>query len=170
MFQISINLEARTAESPDPDQAIRQAFAVIARSTVSTTAQEAQQLGFLQPRDQLETALEPLAEAIQVGLALHASDHVPPPLNPAFRVSGDAVRRQLRAEQAELLDKGTITAHQFEINMRVAEVLCGGEAASVRTEAELLALERLHFVALAQMPLTQARQAHVRSTGKVLVN
>lgn len=160
----------RAAASADPDESIRQAFAIIARSTVSTTSQEAQQLGFLQPHDQVETAPEPLAEAIQVGLALQASGYVAPPVNPAFRVSGDAVRRQLRAEQTELLDKGEITPHQFEINMRVAEVLCGGEAAGVRTEAELLALERLHFVALAQMPLTQARQAHVRSTGKVLVN
>src|SRR5262245_29231816 len=51
------------------------------------------------------------------------------------------------------------------------EVLCGdGAAGTMRTEAELLALERKHFVELAITEKTQARLVHLRGTGRPLVN
>ena len=59
-----------------------------------------------------------------------------------------------------------------EIAVRIATVLCGGEVdrGSLVDEAWLLRLEREHFVALAQMPKTQERIAHMLKTGKPLRN
>ena len=55
---------------------------------------------------------------------------------------------------------------------RIATVLCGGEVdrGALVDEEWLLRLEREHFVALAQMPKTQARIAHMLKTGKPLRN
>jgi 3-hydroxyacyl-CoA dehydrogenase len=51
-------------------------------------------------------------------------------------------------------------------------VLCGGDIDRVTLVYEqwLLDLEREHFVALAQMPKTQERIAHMLKTGKPLRN
>jgi 3-hydroxyacyl-CoA dehydrogenase len=51
-------------------------------------------------------------------------------------------------------------------------VLCGGEVdrGSLVDEDWLIKLEREHFVALAQMPKTQARIVHTLTTGKPLRN
>jgi 3-hydroxyacyl-CoA dehydrogenase len=163
-------LALRAAASGDPIRAIVRAFETVATSTISTTAEHAQVLGFLSPEDRVRCETEPWSEAVEVGLALHAAGHAPPPENPSFAVSGTEVCAMLRAAQLALLEKGEITPHQLEINARVAEVLCGGGAAGIRSEADLLARERMHFVALAQMPLTQQRLEHLRHTGNVLIN
>ena len=54
----------------------------------------------------------------------------------------------------------------------IATVICGGEIdrGSLVDEEWLLKLEREHFVALAQMPKTQERIAHMLKTGKPLRN
>ena len=59
-----------------------------------------------------------------------------------------------------------------EIATRIATVICGGEVdrGAVVDEEWLLKLEREHFVALAQMPKTQERIAHMLKTGKPLRN
>ena len=51
-------------------------------------------------------------------------------------------------------------------------MLCGGEVdrGALVDEEWLLRLEREHFVALAQMPKTQERIAHMLQTGKPLRN
>ena len=55
---------------------------------------------------------------------------------------------------------------------RIADALCGGpiERGSLVDEQWLLDVERGHFVALAQMPKTQERIAHMLKTGKPLRN
>ena len=64
------------------------------------------------------------------------------------------------------------TASATKIATRIATVLCGGEIdrGSLVDEDWLLRLEREHFVALAQMPKTQERIAHMLKTGKPLRN
>jgi 3-hydroxyacyl-CoA dehydrogenase len=51
-------------------------------------------------------------------------------------------------------------------------VLCGGDVdrGAIVDEDWLIRLEREHFVALAQMPKTQARIKHMLETGKPLRN
>jgi 3-hydroxyacyl-CoA dehydrogenase len=62
--------------------------------------------------------------------------------------------------------------HDIDIATRIADCLCGGviERGSTVDEEWLLALERKHFVALAQTEKTQDRIAHTMTTGKPLRN
>ena len=67
---------------------------------------------------------------------------------------------------------GFITGYDFEVALRIARVLCGGDvdAGSTVDERWLIDLERAEFMALVQDPRTQARIAHTLATGKPLRN
>ena len=69
-------------------------------------------------------------------------------------------------------DGGFISPYDFEIGLRVARVLCGGEldAGSLVDEHWLLELERAEFMALLRNAKTQERIAHTMKTGKPLRN
>ena len=71
-----------------------------------------------------------------------------------------------------MLEGRFISQHDYAIADRIATVLCGGEVDrhALVDEDWLLRLEREHFVALAQMPKTQERIAHMLKTGKPLRN
>ena len=62
-----------------------------------------------------------------------------------------------------MLEGRFISQHDYEIATRIATVLCGGDVdrGTLVDEEWLLRLEREHFVALAQMPKTQERIAHM---------
>ena len=159
----------RASRAPDPARTIVNAFGALAAFT-RATPQEAQRVGYLTSRDRVDVA-DPLAAAIALGQQLHASGYAPPAACPAIGGVGSGTLGQLRAAQTVLRDSGQLTAHQFEINMRMALILCGGdEVAPVRTEAELFAMEREHLLALLLTPLTQARVASLRRTGKSIMN
>jgi 3-hydroxyacyl-CoA dehydrogenase len=159
----------RASRAPDPEQVIVRAFEALTAFT-RATPQEAQRFGYLMPRDKVDVA-DPLAAAIEFGRQLHADGHTPPAANPKLCCVGSRTLAQLRAAQTALRDSGQLTAHQFEINMRMALILCGGDTADpVCTEAQLFAMEREHLIALLPTPLTQARVANLRRTGKSIMN
>jgi 3-hydroxyacyl-CoA dehydrogenase len=157
----------RAARAADSRAQIEHAFATVAASIIATQARE---LGYLAAEDRVNAA-DPLAEAIELGLGLHAAGHVPPPPHPTFPGAGRELLEEWRAAQARLLADGALLPHQFEVNVRLAHVLCGEvPAGALRSEAELLALERQHFVILAPMPLSVARRVHYRNTRTLLQN
>jgi 3-hydroxyacyl-CoA dehydrogenase len=158
----------RAAESDDPPGQLRTALATICAPTVAKAA-DASRFGFLTARDMIVDAA-PIDVAARTARELH-SKFTPPTQNSAIRVAGRELFAQLREAQRARFDRQEITAHQLEINTRIAEILCGGDVpAGTRTESDLLALERVHFLVLARSPLSQARVAHLRATGKPLVN
>ena len=67
---------------------------------------------------------------------------------------------------------GFITPYDYEVGVRLARVMCGGDvdAGSVVDERWLLELERREFMALLRDERTQARIAHTLATGKPLRN
>ncbi len=67
---------------------------------------------------------------------------------------------------------GFISPYDFEIGLRVARVLCGGEveSGSLVDEKWLLDLERAEFMALLRDAKTQERIAFTLKTGKPLRN
>ena len=159
----------RASRSADPARQIILSFETIC-ACAALDASRAQRQGLLTEFDNVN-AIDPLAEAIALGSKLRTAGHTAPASNPSFLTVGEDTLRILRAAQATMLGHGKLTTHQFEVNMRIAQILCGGgESQAIHTEAELFALERQHFLALAQMPLTQARIEHLRSTGKPLLN
>jgi 3-hydroxyacyl-CoA dehydrogenase len=65
-----------------------------------------------------------------------------------------------------------VSEHDYEIALRIATVIAGGDidSNSLVTEQYLLDLERKLFMELIQMPKTLARIEHTLKTGKPLRN
>ena len=87
-------------------------------------------------------------------------------------VAGDVGIATFKMMLVNMLEGRFISPYDYEIAVRIATVLCGGEIdrGSLVDEDWLLKLERQHFVELAQQEKTQARIAHMLKTGKPLRN
>ena len=90
----------------------------------------------------------------------------------AVPVAGKTGIATLEMMLVNMRDGGFISPYDFEIGLKVARVLCGGEvdAGSLVDERWLLELERAEFMALLRNDKTQARIAHTLATGKPLRN
>jgi 3-hydroxyacyl-CoA dehydrogenase len=139
----------------------------------STSAVEARDLGLLRAGDLITfNTHELLHVAKQQALAMADSGYRPPLPARRITVAGDVGIATFRMLLVNMLEGRFISAHDFEIATRIATVICGGEIdrGAIVDEDWLLKLEREHFVALAQMPKTQERIAHMLKTGKPLRN
>src|SRR5690606_7785125 len=117
-------------------------------------------------------AFELLHVAKAQATALADGGYRPPLPARKVRVAGDVGIATFKMQLVNMLEGRFISEHDYEIATRIATVLCGGEVdrGAVVDEEWLLRLEREHFVALAQMPKTQERVAHMLKTGKPLRN
>jgi 3-hydroxyacyl-CoA dehydrogenase len=152
---------------------LKGSFEAVAMAKASTSAAEAKELGLLRPSDAIVfNAHELLHIAKQQALALAERGYRPPLPARRIAVAGDVGIATFKMLLVNMLEGRFISPHDFEIATRIATVLCGGEVdrGSLVDEDWLLALERQHFVALAQMPKTQERIAHMLKTGKPLRN
>ena len=152
---------------------LKPAFEAIAMAKVSTSALEAKELGLLRADDLVAfNAHELLHIARQQALGMAESGYRPPLPARRITVAGDVGIATFKMLLLNMLEGRFISEHDFEIASRIATVLCGGEVdrGAIVDEDWLLRLERENFVALAQMPKTQARIAHMLKTGKPLRN
>jgi 3-hydroxyacyl-CoA dehydrogenase len=152
---------------------LKQVFETIAMAKVGTSAVEAKELGLLRAGDIVAfNAFELLHIAKQQALALAESGYRPPLPARRIQVAGDVGIATFKMLLVNMLEGRFISPHDYEIATRIATVLCGGEIdrGSLVDEEWLLKLEREHFVALARMPKTQERIAHMLKTGKPLRN
>ena len=152
---------------------LKQVFETIAMAKVASSAVDAKELGLLRAGDVVAfNAFELLHIARQQALALAESGYRPPLPARRIQVAGDVGIATFKMLLVNMLEGRFISPHDYEIATRIATVLCGGEVdrGSLVDEEWLLKLEREHFVALAQMPKTQERIAHMLKTGKPLRN
>jgi 3-hydroxyacyl-CoA dehydrogenase len=152
---------------------LKQVFETIAMAKVGTSAVEAKELGLLRAGDIVAfNAFELLHIAKQQALALAESGYRPPLPARRIQAAGDVGIATFKMLLVNMLEGRFISPHDYEIATRIATVLCGGEIdrGSLVDEEWLLKLEREHFVALARMPKTQERIAHMLKTGKPLRN
>jgi 3-hydroxyacyl-CoA dehydrogenase len=152
---------------------LKQVFETIAMAKVGTSAIEAKELGLLRAGDVVAfNAFELLHIAKQQALALAESGYRPPLPARRIQVAGDVGIATFKMLLVNMLEGRFISPHDYEIATRIATVLCGGEVdrGALVDEEWLLQLEREHFVALARMPKTQERIAHMLKTGKPLRN
>jgi 3-hydroxyacyl-CoA dehydrogenase len=148
-------------------------FENVAMAKVSTSAVEAKELGLLRKDDVVAFhAHELLHIAKQQALALAESGYRPPLPARRVQVAGNVGIATFKMMLVNMLEGRFISEHDAEIATRIATVLCGGDVdrGAVVDEEWLIRLEREHFVALAQMPKTQARIKHMLDTGKPLRN
>jgi 3-hydroxyacyl-CoA dehydrogenase len=168
-------LRASNAAGPGGDvfAELKKVFETIAMGKVSASAVEAKELGLVRKDDVVAfNAYELLHIAKQEALALAERGYRPPLPGRRIQVAGDVGIATFRMMLVNMLEGRFVSPHDYEIATRIATVLCGGEVdrGSLVDEDWLLRLEREHFVALAQMPKTQERIAHMLKTGKPLRN
>ncbi len=170
-------LAVRASEAAGPKgdvfAELKTVFETIAMAKVATSAMEAKSLQLAREDDVVVfNAFELLHVAKAQARALAESGYRPPLPARQIQVAGDVGIATFKMLLVNMLEGRFISEHDYEIATRIATVLCGGEIdrGSLVDEEWLLKLEREHFVALAQMPKTQARVAHMLSTGKPLRN
>jgi 3-hydroxyacyl-CoA dehydrogenase len=170
-------LAVRASEAAGPGgdvfAQLKQVFETIAMAKVGTSAVEAKELGLLRAGDVVAfNAFELLHIAKQQALALAESGYRPRLAARRILVAGDVGIATFKMLLVNMLEGRFLSPHDHEIATRIATVLCGGEVdrGALVDEEWLLQLEREHFVALALMPKTQERIAHMLQTGKPLRN
>jgi 3-hydroxyacyl-CoA dehydrogenase len=168
-------LRASEAAGPGGDvfAQLKAAFESVAMGKVSTSAFEAKSLKLARESDVVVfNAFEVLHVAKAQARALAESGYRPPLPARRIQAAGDVGIATFKMMLVNMLEGRFISQHDYEIATRIATVLCGGEVdrGSLVDEEWLLRLEREHFVALAQMPKTQERIAHMLKTGKPLRN
>jgi 3-hydroxyacyl-CoA dehydrogenase len=152
---------------------LKTAFETVAMAKVSTSALEAKQLKLARDTDSVVfNSHELLHVARTQARAMAESGYRPPMPARRIQVAGDVGIATFKMMLVNMLEGRFISQHDYDIATRIATVLCGGniDRGSLVDEAWLLRLEREHFVALAQMPKTQERIAHMLKTGKPLRN
>lgn len=154
-----------------PMPAVAKAFETLSTATVSKSAAEAKEIGFLRPTDGITMNRDRLlADAKARALAL-AEGYVPPP-PPTFRLPGASGKAALDMAVQGFRARGLATPYDEVVSGKLAAVLTGGEADVVDTvsEAEMLRLERAQFMTLVRDPRTMARVEAMLATGKPLRN
>ena len=171
--ELAVRASERAGAGGDVFAELKNVFETVAMAKVSTSALEAKSLGLARPQDVVVfNAFELLHVARAQARALAESGYRPPLPARAIRVAGDVGIATFKMMLVNMLEGRFISGHDYEIATRIATVLCGGEVdrGAVVDEEWLLRLEREHFVALAQMPKSQERIAHMLKTGKPLRN
>ncbi len=155
---------------------VRKTFETISIATVSTSAAEAQSLGFLRRSDAITINRDLLlrdakADAIRLADAKDAGQWKP--AAPAqLLLPGVGARLVLEQQVDNLVLTGKISEHDAVIGRTLAYVLTGGETSPIAplTEQQVLDLEREAFLKLCGMEKTQERMQAMLMTGKPLRN
>jgi 3-hydroxyacyl-CoA dehydrogenase len=164
---------AQAAGSTNYLQFLTGRFQNAAMAKVSGSALEAQRMGYLLPSDTIVFNVHELLDVAQREVQMLASAGYRAPLKPAgIPVAGRSGVATIQASLVNMRDGGFISAHDFTIASRIAEVVCGGavEAGTLVDEAWLLALERKAFVDLLGSSKTQERIMGMLQTGKPVRN
>ena len=145
----------------------------VAMGQVSGSAMEAQEMGYLRPHDAIVMHEHELLHAAHHAIgAMNAAGYHPALPDQPIHAAGDVGIATLRMLLENMRAGHFISEHDDEIGQRIATVMCGGaiDRGTPVTERWLHHLECEHFLALAAMPKTQERIAHMLKTGKPLRN
>lgn len=158
---------------PDLTPYAARAFETIAMAKTSTSAQEAQNLGYLRRGDRITMNRDHLIhDAKETILGMARDGYVPPRPRDDIRVTGRTGRALMEMLLYAMQEGGYASDHDALIAKKLAAVLTGGEVEqnALVTEQYLLDLEREAFVSLCGEPKTQARMLHMLKTNKPLRN
>jgi 3-hydroxyacyl-CoA dehydrogenase len=143
----------------------------IGQAKVSSSAEEARQLGFLASADRISMNPDRLIDdAKELALSL-ARDYTPPP-RAQIKVGGEAAFALLKLGVWTYRQGGYISDYDVIVLEKLAHVLSGGRLMGEQTVSEqhLLDLEREAFLSLCGNVKTQERMQHTLKTGKPLRN
>ncbi|WP_288426540.1 3-hydroxyacyl-CoA dehydrogenase/enoyl-CoA hydratase family protein [uncultured Spirosoma sp.] len=161
-------------QSGDPELNILQnIFMNIATAKVSTSAQEARDMNYLRPTDQIVLNRSSLiAEAKQAAIELAENGYTQPKQRTDIKVQGKTGIALFKAGIAAMRMGNYISDHDVKIADKLAYVLCGGDLSSPQLVSEkyLLDLEREAFLSLSGEKKTLERIQSLLTGGKPLRN
>jgi 3-hydroxyacyl-CoA dehydrogenase len=173
---IRANERAEGEEDLDLFHALKPVFENIAMAKVSTSGEEARDLGYLRRADLVAMNLDRLvAAAKETALGLVRSEWrqtAPAPNEPSIRVLGHEFSAAAKLAVYMMLKGEYISEYDALVARKLGHVLAGGALTSAQLVSEqyLLDLEREAFVSLCGERKTQERIAHTLKTGKPLRN
>jgi 3-hydroxyacyl-CoA dehydrogenase len=156
----------------EPLPYLQRIFEQVGMAKVSTSAEEARQMGILGPADRVVMNRNHLlSEAKREVLHMLAAGYRPPLPEKIFAAGRDALAA-LRVGIYMMQQGGYITDYEAHIAGKLAHVMTGGELSSPAwvDEQYILDLEREAFLSLAGEQKTQERMWHILQTGKPLRN
>jgi 3-hydroxyacyl-CoA dehydrogenase len=143
----------------------------IGQAKVSSSAEEARQLGFLRATDRVSMNPDLLIGDAKKFARELARDYAPPP-RAQVHVGGEAVFAMLKLGIWSYRQGGYISDYDVVVLEKLAHVLSGGRLTGEQMVPEqyVLDLEREAFLSLCGNAKTQERIAHTLKTGKPLRN
>ena len=150
----------------------RKVFELIGMAKVSSSAEDARDLGLLRPEDGITMNPERvIADAKAHALSL-AANYKPGQPRTGIKVSGESGYAAMKLAAWMMHEAGRISDHDLLIAEKLAFVLSGGRLSgeSEVSEQYLLDLEREAFLSLCGTQKTQERMQHMLKTGKPLRN
>jgi 3-hydroxyacyl-CoA dehydrogenase len=175
-MMIRANERAEGEEDLDLFHALKPVFENIAMAKVSTSGEEARELGYLRRADLVAMNQDRLvADAKQTALGLVRAEWrqtAPAPTEPSIRVLGEEFSAAAKLAVHMMLRGEYISEYDALVARKLAHVLSGGALTSAQLVSEqyVLDLEREAFVSLCGERKTQERIAHTLKTGKPLRN
>jgi 3-hydroxyacyl-CoA dehydrogenase len=173
---IRANERSEGEETLDLFHALKPVFENIAMAKVSTSGEEARELGYLRRADLVAMNLDRLvADAKETALGLVRSEWrqtSPAPTEPSIRVLGEEFSAAAKLAVYMMLRGEYISEYDALVARKLGHVLAGGALTSAQLVSEqyILDLEREAFVSLCGERKTQERIAHTLKTGKPLRN
>ncbi len=150
---------------------LQRVFETIGMAKVATGAGQMQEMGFLRPVDGWSVdGDQRIADARQVALNLVHSGYKPPLPADNLVLPGADGTATIDMGLNAFKWGGYASEHDCVVGHQIGRVICGGDRAGVKTEQQLLDLEREAFLSLAGEPKTQERVGHMLKTGKPLRN
>ncbi len=160
-------------ETGDLYPQIEHFFKLVAMAQVAGSGLEAKKWKLLKPcTDVVFNTHEVLHVAKEKVKWLSAKGYRAPAEDQNIRVCGQAGIANMKMILANMMSGRMMSPHDYEIAVRIATVISGGDVDSNSRVSEqyLLDLERKFFIELIQMPKTLARIEHTLKTGKPLRN
>lgn len=160
------------SQNEDGFDSIKNYFEQIAMAVVASSACDARKRGYLRHNDVFVMHKDECLNAALKTVKFMQETNYKPPIPRLFPVVGREGKARLQAALVNFLEGGFISQHDYFIASELANVMCGGEVdeGTLVDEAWFLRLEREAFITLAGTELTQARIAHILTTGKPLRN
>ncbi|MBI4304183.1 MAG: 3-hydroxyacyl-CoA dehydrogenase/enoyl-CoA hydratase family protein [Chloroflexi bacterium] len=162
-----------SSNQPDLIPFVAMTFQTIATAKVSTSARDAQKIGYLAAQDKITFNQDYLLhDARESVIALAKEGYQPSRRRDDIRVTGRTGFAALEATIYILQEGAFISQHDAHISMKVAAILTGGDLPqnTLVTEEYLLDLERENFLSLCGEAKSQARMQAMLQTGRPLRN
>ena len=151
---------------------LTEGFTAAAMAKVGMSALDSRKLGYLLWSDTIVPHKDELLYvAIQQARAMYEGGYRPP-LKRLFPVAGRDGKATITGQLVNMRDGGFISQHDFDIALKIAHVVTGGDVdpGTLVDEEYLMTLERQAFTSLLGHPKTHERIMGMLATGKPVRN